>query len=326
MRICITVSSPSPKDAPGYRYEFDKDEVLVGRDEAVDVRLPHAAVSLVHLKLIRRKGRLYVEDTDSTNGTRLGGKRLPRATLVPVGERATLRIEPFELEIGPPDAAPASGTPTRPEDTADFARAMALELLGAERTASQPSLVVLNGPQAGARLALEPREQPFVVGRGEDCALHLDAADASREHLALAHDGRAVLARDLGSKNGVLVNGERLSAERPLHDGDELTVGKTRLRFDQPAERYLREVTGRRDEPLPEPAPVADEQPAGAPPGLADGPAADEPASAPAPGIRVLAPQTALREDRIGRGLTALLLIALVGLIGAVVALVLLLL
>ncbi|MBV8147922.1 MAG: FHA domain-containing protein, partial [Candidatus Eremiobacteraeota bacterium] len=37
--------------------------------------------------------------------------------------------------------------------------------------------------------------------------------------------------RDLGSTNGTYVNGERVEA-RPLRDGDELTFGNTRMRFE----------------------------------------------------------------------------------------------
>jgi len=42
--------------------------------------------------------------------------------------------------------------------------------------------------------------------------------------------------RDLGSRNGTFVNGQRVWRERPLHPGDELRVGATRLvyRSDQP--------------------------------------------------------------------------------------------
>jgi DNA-binding CsgD family transcriptional regulator len=46
-----------------------------------------------------------------------------------------------------------------------------------------------------------------------------------------------VCVRDLGSRNGTFVNGQRVWRERPLRPGDELRVGATRLvyRSDQPA-------------------------------------------------------------------------------------------
>jgi FHA domain-containing protein len=75
-----------------------------------------------------------------------------------------------------------------------------------------------------------PREIPlpigrFVIGRAESCELPLDDPLVSRQHAALdvAHDG--VTASDLGSRNGILVNGERADKPRRLVPGDVLSVG-----------------------------------------------------------------------------------------------------
>jgi FHA domain len=53
----------------------------------------------------------------------------------------------------------------------------------------------------------------------------------SRLHAVLEDYGSGWTVRDVGSRNGTSVNGERLVAERALHPGDELRVGKTRLIF-----------------------------------------------------------------------------------------------
>src|SRR5687768_18373353 len=50
-------------------------------------------------------------------------------------------------------------------------------------------------------------------------------------HVDLIEGGRFIL-RDLGSLNGTYVNGERVS-ERVLNPGDEITLGSTRIIFDQ---------------------------------------------------------------------------------------------
>jgi adenylate cyclase len=53
----------------------------------------------------------------------------------------------------------------------------------------------------------------------------------SKEHCIIeARAGRFVL-RDLGSLNGTYVNGQRVAGEQPLHDGDEISLGNTRLLF-----------------------------------------------------------------------------------------------
>jgi predicted component of type VI protein secretion system len=53
----------------------------------------------------------------------------------------------------------------------------------------------------------------------------------SRIHAVLENLGFAWSIRDVGSRNGTYVNGEKLSAERVLRSGDELRVGKSRIVF-----------------------------------------------------------------------------------------------
>jgi len=53
----------------------------------------------------------------------------------------------------------------------------------------------------------------------------------SRLHAVLENLGFAWSVRDVGSRNGTYLNGEKISAERVLRSGDELRVGKSRLIF-----------------------------------------------------------------------------------------------
>ena len=71
---------------------------------------------------------------------------------------------------------------------------------------------------------LSPGE--FVIGRSEECQLALDDPMVSRKHLALRVSSASVVAVDLGSRNGVTINGSRLKAERLLVDGDRIKIGQ----------------------------------------------------------------------------------------------------
>src|SRR5689334_12055888 len=51
----------------------------------------------------------------------------------------------------------------------------------------------------------------------------------SRLHAILENHGSAWSIRDVGSRNGTFVNGDKITAERVLRPGDEIRVGKSRV-------------------------------------------------------------------------------------------------
>ncbi|MCA9568371.1 MAG: FHA domain-containing protein [Myxococcales bacterium] len=67
----------------------------------------------------------------------------------------------------------------------------------------------------------------MLIGRASTCALQLDDRKVSGEHATLAWDGSAWTLRDLGSRNGTFVDGERLDAgaSRQLDVGQRLSFG-----------------------------------------------------------------------------------------------------
>lgn len=72
---------------------------------------------------------------------------------------------------------------------------------------------------------------PFVLGRGSDADLRLDDKGVSRRHLQLSMQGGAVVASDMGSTNGTLINGVPLRAPVMLANGSLLRMGNTRIIF-----------------------------------------------------------------------------------------------
>lgn len=72
---------------------------------------------------------------------------------------------------------------------------------------------------------------PFVLGRGSDADLRLDDKGVSRRHLQLSMQGGAVVASDMGSTNGTLINGAPLRAPVMLANGSLLRMGNTRIIF-----------------------------------------------------------------------------------------------
>ena len=66
-----------------------------------------------------------------------------------------------------------------------------------------------------------------VIGRGPACEVHVDDPLASRRHARVLSSQIGVGIEDLGSSNGIYVNGERVPGISPLHPGDVIQVGAT---------------------------------------------------------------------------------------------------
>jgi S-DNA-T family DNA segregation ATPase FtsK/SpoIIIE len=148
-------------------------------------------------------------------------------------------------------ASLARGPAVVTETTATLARRLVSDFFGACRPAEVARLVVDDGPDVGQSLPLTTVGRPYRVGRAAGCDLVLTDDDVSREHVAFERSWDGVQVRDLGSKNGIELDGRRLEGVRRLHDGEVVALGNTRIRLDDPEDRYLRamqEEDGRRTE------------------------------------------------------------------------------
>lgn len=264
VRLRVRSSWTRRTDATEACFELEQTKIVIGRRAGADVQLPHPAVSGAHATLQLEGPRATLVDEASTNGTKVNGARIAPQRAKPLRDGDVIEIGGFTLHVELGIAA--SGVSA--EDT----RALALQLLrdamdpSGDRL-SPPRLVVLNGATEGAELVLPPAPSSVVIGRGEGCDLQLPDADASREHATITRDHRGVRVRDLGSKNGVIVNG-RPTRDVGLRDRDELQIGATVLAFEDPAAAELDAVVAAPEAEvvLPEPVLVAPIEPEPPPP------------------------------------------------------------
>jgi len=73
---------------------------------------------------------------------------------------------------------------------------------------------------------LELRNGAVVVGRSSTCHIVLDDGLVSRRHAQFVVNAKLASIEDFGSVNGVYLNGERISGQRALRDGDRVQIGK----------------------------------------------------------------------------------------------------
>jgi hypothetical protein len=82
----------------------------------------------------------------------------------------------------------------------------------------------------------------FVVGRSAGCQLSLDDPLVSRRHAMLVVTKDAVTVEDLESRNGVVVNGQKISAKTVLQPGDKILIGSQELILLRGRENAMRET------------------------------------------------------------------------------------
>ena len=83
--------------------------------------------------------------------------------------------------------------------------------------------------------AYEVKTLGVNIGRGDDMDIVIDNVSVSRRQarIQMMPTGEWVV-EDLNSANGTFLNGQRLTAPRPLARGDEISFGKFSLFFDRP--------------------------------------------------------------------------------------------
>lgn len=91
-------------------------------------------------------------------------------------------------------------------------------------------LTVLTGTEAGKEIS--PASDPIILGRSSTCTVVLHDAATSRRHASIERQGSMYVLTDLQSGNGTFVNspGIRVNAPYTLQDGDEIIIGKSRVR------------------------------------------------------------------------------------------------
>lgn len=96
---------------------------------------------------------------------------------------------------------------------------------------STPLLKVVQGPRELKGLKV-PVAGPVIIGRspGSDIVIADDFISSS--HARVVPVGDSIVLEDLGSTNGTIVNGHRITNPVSLRTGDEIDLGTVRLKVD----------------------------------------------------------------------------------------------
>lgn len=255
MALTIVVRSGDSESPP--TISFDAPRIVIGRGEGCEVRLPDPSVSHRHASIRQRGTEYIVVDEGSTNGTFVGPVRLsPQASrVIKHGDQLRVGRVWLEIRIEHVPASPDAGLATK-----EIALGLVASALKAQGQESDLKVSVVSGPDQGVELVLDRRKKRHLVGRGKEASLQLSDVDASRRHVELERRGDRIEVRDLGSKNGSLLDGERIpKGKRAIwKPGQILKLGGNELTYEDPVASALVELEAVEDElldPLEPPEP-----------------------------------------------------------------------
>ena len=145
-------------------------------------------------------------------------------------ERSAAASAPPAPPVSPPRREiPVAAEPAAVGNTMIFSNSErvreAVQRSGSRRPAK--ALLVLSG----RRMLLPPRGA--AIGRSRDCDIVLDDAGVSRHHAEVRPlEASAWTIEDLGSTNGVRVNGQTIAGAHELRSGDSIGMGSTEMVFE----------------------------------------------------------------------------------------------
>ncbi|MEY3013434.1 MAG: hypothetical protein RIT45_2169 [Pseudomonadota bacterium] len=236
-------------------------ELTIGRDDSNAICLTERNVSRQHARIIRQGQSVQIENMRATWGTRLNATLLQGRVELQSGD--VVQIGDYTIELladgnakrdtalvddgrdapsgRPPAPSPNAGLPddgrTSVVNLADIQRELSAPVDQSNvPAAEQPRLVVESENLRG--LELRVTRSPTVIGRVQESAdLVIDHRSISKEHARLTRrpDGSWEVL-DLGSSNGIQVNGEPYS-KVAIRSGDVLILGHVKLRFLAPGDR-----------------------------------------------------------------------------------------
>lgn len=249
--------------------ELTEEGIIIGRDPACSVPLNSKDVSRHHASIKIQNNSAHLTDMNSTNGTLLNKwrirntEKLQHGDVITIADFSFVFIEPgkgadvtihqdklaqqgsFALEEHEDDATSfhieyPQPPGWEPEDTpAPVAAASPninlmndlLRLKKVDSSKAQAAFMELASNGRNTLHLVPPSgKSQFTLGRSRACEIHFDDHTVSSQHAALECAGKSYEIKDLGSRNGIKVNGKNVSQSH-LNSGDTIEIGRFKLLF-----------------------------------------------------------------------------------------------
>ncbi len=212
-----------------YVEKFSGDRVMVGRGQENDVAVADGKLSRTHCRLEQFGDGYRIVDLGSANGTRVNGEKITDPRQLLTGDL---------ISIGNSRMLYIADTPAdRDDDDIAFGQTVISgtdgETAEAGRAAPRFCLQYLKGDR---RRLLRLTREPLTIGRHKSCGLIFSDSSVSICHARIEFRDGVYVIHDLGSTNGIRVNGQK-AATAVLRPGARIRIGKITLGFKELVKR-----------------------------------------------------------------------------------------
>lgn len=212
-------------NGPEQEFELAKIQVSLGRANTNDIILDDVRVSRNHARLECEPKGVTIVDLSSSNGTRVNGSIIERATLIP-GDTISLGSQQLKYEVDDPSEDVGQ---TIIDTQGQLDKTINEEFLPVViNETTSPNLVVFTGDRTWS-IDLK-NEDKVTIGRDENCEVFFESTKVSRRHSEVQRRGETFLLKDLGSTNGTWVHGKQIE-QYVLQDGDVFQIGPAQIIF-----------------------------------------------------------------------------------------------
>jgi len=215
-------------------YNFEQDEICIGREPGCDIQIDNIGVSRRHASIEIQDGQYIVRDLKSHNGVFVKGQRVEQHRLSDVDEffigKYSIEFESLNVTVQEPE--PDALQVLKGDDMQDMTfrldKAEIAQLLGASALANMPKLSQI-APE-GESWTVQLEGHYFLIGKHPKSTVRLKGLFAPRFGAALIKSDKTFHLLTLSKSLGLKVNGAEIF-EKQLEEGDVIEFGKRKFRY-----------------------------------------------------------------------------------------------
>jgi len=213
----------------------EDNEWVLGRDpDSSDIALEDPMVSRRHALIRYTSEGFILENLSTVNPATQNGMVIAEPVLLKEGDILQIGSTFFHFTEKIPEQPqiPAEEVALEEETPTEEEGAPPAEMTGDLHFGPHPEtrwlLKVISGPNAGAEFAMH-KSSNYLIGKDPNiCDIVFQDLSVSRQHARLSIDeSENAFIEDLGSRNGIIVNGELISEKQLLSSQDLVALGTT---------------------------------------------------------------------------------------------------